>query len=122
MSVSQVIIQNDTAFVKLIGPCSELNFYTTSQQGESILSGLSGQTSFRPTTHDIMKTVLNRYGIKPVIIKITKMQDNTYFAELTLQRVFNFMTIDIKPSDAIALAVRTNTPVYVNENLTIKTC
>ena len=118
----EVFLENDSALIKLIGKCSELSFSTTYHQGGSIQLGLLRQIAFRPTTHDIMSSILDRYGIKPIIVKITRVEGGTYFAELTLRKGFNFMTIDIRPSDAVAIAVRTNTPIYVNESLMNRVC
>ena len=118
----EVDVQGDTALVKLTGDCFEFSFYTTSQQVESIISGLTKQIAFRPNTHDIMQSILERYGIRPIIVKIKKLEEQTYFADMTLQRGFSYMTIDIRPSDAVAIAVRMDAPIYVNESLIDKTC
>lgn len=122
MKVSEIILIGEEAVIKLKNRCFEFSFYTSSHQAQSIDLGISNQIPFRPTTHDITKSILERYGIKPILVKITKMEEGTYFAELTLQRGFSYMTIDIRPSDAVALAVRTKTPIYVNESLAMKIC
>lgn len=71
----------------------------------------------RPMTHDLMKNVLHelKATIKQVII--TDLTDNTFFAELTLVHEGREIRIDSRPSDAIALALRTAAPVYVHRDV-----
>ena len=121
MEVDQVV--NDLVpAVKLKGKCSELDILISEEQAFAIEQGLKQVSIYRPGTHDILVDILKNFDIKPLLVKITKLQDNTYFAELALQRWNNFLIIDTRPSDAISIAVRTNTPIYVNENLVTKTC
>ncbi|MEM5777257.1 MAG: bifunctional nuclease family protein [Candidatus Aenigmatarchaeota archaeon] len=122
MKVKDIVFQNDIAFIILFNKCYELEFYTTPQQAESIIIGIENKTMFRPTSHDTIKSILETYKIKPIIVKITRMEQGTYFAEMTFQRGFEFVTIDIKPSDAIAIAARANTPIFVNESLAKNFC
>ncbi|MEM5799122.1 MAG: DUF151 domain-containing protein [Candidatus Aenigmatarchaeota archaeon] len=122
MQVKKIYFQNDLAFITLSNDCFQLDFYTTPQQAESIRLGIENKISFRPTSHDTIKSILETYKIKPIIVKIIKMEENTYFAEITFQKGFQFMTLDVKPTDAIAIAVRTNTPIYVNSSLAKKFC
>jgi hypothetical protein len=79
-------------------------------------------TKFRPMTHDLIVDILEGFEIKPVMVKITKMESETYFAELTMKQGNRLLIVDIRPSDAIAISVRTNTPIYANEKLVMKTC
>ena len=123
--IQMEVYEIDTEFtpmVKLKGECSELNIYVSPEQAFAIQQGLQGVKSFRPGTHDTLINILSNFQIKPVLVKVTKLQDNTYFAELILQRWNHFLILDTRPSDAIAIAVRTNTPIYVNEGLIKRTC
>ena len=121
MKVNNVISDTNPAVV-LKGRCSELNILISPEQAFAIEQGLSKVSIYRPGTHDTLVSIIENFNIKPILVKITKLQDNTYFAELALQRWNNFLILDIRPSDALAIAVRTNTPIYVNENLITKTC
>ena len=121
MKVDNVISDTNPAVV-LKGRCSELNILISPEQAFAIEQGLSKVSIYRPGTHDTLVSIIENFNIKPILVKITKLQDNTYFAELALQRWNNFLILDIRPSDALAIAVRTNTPIYVNENLITKTC
>ncbi len=122
MQISQITVGKDTSAITLKNECNELTFFVSNQQAESIQTGLSEQVTFRPTTHDIFVSVLERYDIEPVIMKITKVEQDTYFAELTFKKGFEYLTIDVRPSDGLAIAVRTDMPIYANENLTKNVC
>jgi len=122
MQLGQIVSTMDRNIVILKGECTELNFFISPEQTSAIQEGLSEETKFRPMTHDILVDILEGFEIKPVMIKITTLSDNTYFAELTLREWNRLFIVDIRPSDGVAIAVRTNTPIYVNEELVMKTC
>jgi bifunctional DNase/RNase len=122
MRVEKVVSIDERAAILLKSDCSELSFYISPDQASAISEGMSNVTKFRPMTHDIFVNVLESFDIQPVMIKITKLSESTYYAELILQKDNRFLIADSRPSDAIALAVRTNMPIYVNESLTTKVC
>ena len=122
MELDRVISTFDRNIVVLKGDCTELNFYISAEQASAIQEGLLNETWFRPMTHDVLIDILEGFEIKPIMVKITTLSDNTYFAELTLKEWNRLFIVDIRPSDAVAIAIRTNTPIYVNENLVMKTC
>lgn len=122
MQVDDVVFSGEGAVVFMKGNCSEFSFVVSSQQGEAIRSGLAKEIGYRPLTSDILHSIMRRFGIKPVVLKVTRIQDNTYFAELTVRKGFKFLTLDARPSDGVAIAVRTDTPIYVNESIVKLTC
>ena len=122
MELDKIVSQMDHYIVVLKGECTELNFFISPEQATAIQEGLSNATRIRPMTHDILVDIIEGFEIRPIMVKITTLSDNTYFAELTLQEWNRFLIVDIRPSDAVAIAVRTNTPIYVNEELVIDTC
>jgi len=122
MQLDKVVSAMDRNVVILKGECTELNFFISPEQSSAIQEGLSEEVKFRPMTHDILVDVLEGFEINPVMLKITTLSDNTYFAELTLQEWNRLLIVDVRPSDGVAIAVRTNTPIYVNEELVMKTC
>ena len=122
MYVDKIVSVGDNAVVQLKGKCTEMSIYISPWQAAAISEGTFNKTFFRPSTHDIIVDILEGYGIMPLMVKVTKLEENTYFAELVLQRWNYMLILDIRPSDAIATAVRTNIPIYVNENLVTKTC
>jgi bifunctional DNase/RNase len=71
----------------------------------------------RPMTHDLVASVLNNFEIEVSRVEITDLKDNTYFALIHLVRDGKSFTIDARPSDAIATALRTQSPIYVHETV-----
>ena len=69
----------------------------------------------RPMTHDLMRNILNHLSVKVEKIEITDLRDNTFYAEIHLSIGDKNLVIDSRPSDAMALALRTDSPIYVSE-------
>jgi bifunctional DNase/RNase len=67
----------------------------------------------RPMTHDLLKTILGEVGCSVECVEITELKENTYYAAVNLRVAGREMMIDSRPSDAIALALRTKSPIYV---------
>ena len=83
----------------------------------SIHHALLGELSPRPMTHDLLKNMLEKLNAKVTKIEVTDLKDNTFFATIYLSLVDRTFSVDARPSDAIALALRTNSPIYVNEKV-----
>lgn len=71
----------------------------------------------RPMTHDLLQTVLEQLSATVVRIVVSEVRDQTYFAEIHLARNGKPLVIDSRPSDAIALALRANAPIMVEEKV-----
>ncbi|HUI25374.1 MAG TPA: bifunctional nuclease family protein, partial [Candidatus Kryptonia bacterium] len=67
----------------------------------------------RPMTHDLLRTVIGELGAEVERVEITDLKDNTYFAVIHLRINGDARVIDSRPSDAISLALRTKSPIYV---------
>ncbi|MBI4209106.1 MAG: bifunctional nuclease family protein [Deltaproteobacteria bacterium] len=74
----------------------------------------------RPMTHDLFKNVLDSTSVRLEKIVLTDLKDNTYYASLYLNREQKEVVIDSRPSDAIALALRSGSPIYVDEKVIAK--
>ncbi len=74
----------------------------------------------RPMTHDLFKSVLDVLAVRVERVVVTDIQDKTFFAELEIGGANGTMTVSSRPSDAIALAVRTGTPIFVEERVLTK--
>jgi bifunctional DNase/RNase len=74
---------------------------------------LRGEVFERPLTHDLLKTSVESLGASVVKVAITELKDNTFFAKLYLQRDNEIFAIDARPSDSIALALKTSADIYV---------
>ena len=73
----------------------------------------------RPMTHDLAVSLVNLMGGRISRIIITSLRDNTYHAELVLEKDGEELTVDSRPSDAVALALRTDAPVLVEEQVIV---
>ena len=71
----------------------------------------------RPMTHDLMKNLLDTLGIMVIKIEVNDLRENTFYAIIHLDMDGTHFAIDARPSDAIALALRTNTSIYVHEEV-----
>lgn len=71
----------------------------------------------RPMTHDLFKSVLDVLAVTVERVVVTDLQDKTFFAELQFTGTDGITAVSSRPSDAIALAVRTNTPIFVDEKV-----
>lgn len=71
----------------------------------------------RPLTHDLLKNALDFLECRLLRIEVWNLEDGTFFARLVLNRDGTDMTIDSRPSDAIALALRCDAPIYVAKNV-----
>ncbi|MFA5027149.1 MAG: bifunctional nuclease family protein [Candidatus Methylomirabilota bacterium] len=71
----------------------------------------------RPMTHDLMRSILEGLGVSVRQVTINDLKDNTFFAVIELTRDGTVINIDSRPSDAIALALRVNAPIFVTEQV-----
>jgi len=71
----------------------------------------------RPMTHDLLKNVLGDLEANVQKIVVCELKDNTFYAMIYVDREGKIIAIDSRPSDAIALALRTKSPIYVEESV-----
>lgn len=71
----------------------------------------------RPMTHDLLKNILDGLGITVQQITVNDLKENTFYATIELNYNGSVISVDSRPSDAIALALRTNAPIFVAENV-----
>ena len=71
----------------------------------------------RPMTHDLLKNLLDTLGVTVIKVEVTELRENTFFAVIHLDMNGTHFAIDARPSDAIALALRTDVPIYVHEEV-----
>lgn len=82
-------------------------------EADAIALALQGNEPQRPMTHDLLKSVFGELGATIAHILINDIQDSTFFARIVVEHGSHTIDIDARPSDAIALAVRTDVPIYV---------
>jgi bifunctional DNase/RNase len=86
-------------------------------EAQSIALPLQGEVPPRPMTHDLLKTVIGKLGGGVEKIVVTSIRENTYFAEIYLDRDGGKIVVDARPSDAIALAIRSGAPIFMMPGL-----
>lgn len=82
-------------------------------EADAIAMAIQGHEPQRPMTHDLLKSLIGEMGGQISHIFVNDIQDNTFFARIVIEQQGRTVEIDARPSDAIALAVRTDTPIYV---------
>jgi bifunctional DNase/RNase len=83
-------------------------------EAASMATEIEGIKPQRPMTHDLMRNMVGELGATVEAVEITELRENTYFARVELKtREGGALQIDSRPSDAIALALRTKSPIYV---------
>jgi uncharacterized protein len=86
-------------------------------EADAIAVKLQGTSVQRPLTHDLMQSVIDALGGKVNSIVINNLQKDVFFAKIVLNRDGEQVEIDSRPSDAIALAVRVQAPIYAEEDV-----
>jgi uncharacterized protein len=86
-------------------------------EANAIALELEKVTTPRPMTHDLLKSVLDGLGVTVRQVIVNDLKDNTFFAVIELNSNGAVINIDSRPSDAIALALRVNAPIFVAENV-----
>jgi uncharacterized protein len=94
-----------------------LSIYITPEQANDFSDLLEHNIPLRPRTHDLMVSLIDSHNIKVVGISIHSLQDNTFFASIFTNHNGQIQELDARPSDAIAIAIRTKAPIGVTEEL-----
>jgi bifunctional DNase/RNase len=90
-----------------VGPCEAF----------AIVAVFAEQKPTRPLTHDLMRSLLDRVEVRLERIIIDDLANDIFYAKLTLVSDGDRLTVDARPSDAIALALRTKAPIYATEEV-----
>ena len=90
-----------------------LPIWIGSAEARAIALELEGIPAPRPLTHDLMKNVLDQIHVQFEKVIVSALKDNTYFARIYLQSANGNVEVDSRPSDAIALALRFERPIFV---------
>ena len=111
MSQHRIVVLKDMASARFlpiwIGPF----------EADAITIELQGVEVQRPLTHDLLKTLINKLGAEVEQVAITELRNDTFYAQILLKVDGRRMEIDSRPSDAIALAVRSKVPVFVSDEV-----
>jgi hypothetical protein len=86
-------------------------------EATSIDRRVRGEASPRPLTHDLIISVVDQMGGEIQDVVISDLKDHTYYAKLRVRKDGELTEVDCRPSDAIAVAVASRVPIYVNEDV-----
>jgi uncharacterized protein len=86
-------------------------------EAAAILMKLQGASTPRPMTHDLLTEILSQLDAQVVRITVTELRENTFFAQVTVQMDGAEIDVDSRPSDAIALAIRAEAPIFAADEV-----
>jgi bifunctional DNase/RNase len=120
LSAVRVDLQSNTPVLLLTeaeGLGRTLPIFIGAPEATAIAFAIQGVATPRPMTHDLLRDVIDVLGATLERVVITELRSATYFAELQLKRGGEELSVSSRPSDAVALAVRTESPLYVADEL-----
>ncbi len=120
LSAVRVDLQSNTPVLLLTeteGPGRTLPIFIGAPEATAIAFAVQGVATPRPMTHDLLRDVLQALGTQLQRVVITELRSATYYAELHLGGPAGSVEVSCRPSDAVALAVRTGSPLYVSDEL-----
>ena len=88
-------------------------------EAESIVMHMHNMKRVRPLTHDLCKNLILGLSATVRRVQITRVENNTYYGELDLERGGEIVKIDSRPSDAIAIALRVDAPIFAADSLLV---
>ncbi|MDR6905163.1 bifunctional DNase/RNase [Agromyces sp. 3263] len=94
-----------------------LPIWVGAQEATSILIAVQGEQAPRPLSHDLITTLFGTLGARVDRVDVTRIDDGTFYAELSLTTPTGSQVLDSRPSDAIALAVRVHAPIWVADEV-----
>jgi bifunctional DNase/RNase len=98
-------VQGNTMLPIWVGPA----------EATAIALSIQGMKASRPLTCDLLMEVVEQLEAKVVMVLVTELKEQTYYARLVLGRAGGSVEVDCRPSDGIALALRADAPIYVSE-------
>ena len=110
---------SETPILLLLDPSTQkvLPIWIGTIEAVSIAYAQEGILHDRPQTHDLLLNIVEALEGSISEVNISNIEDNTYFADIILNTVNGLVTLSARPSDAIALALRSNIPVTVNQEV-----
>jgi bifunctional DNase/RNase len=109
MNYQRVVILKEKAAERF------LPIWIGAAEADAIAVKLQGVTVPRPLTHDLLGSVIEILGANIAFIVVSELKNDTFYAKIVLNVDGGQMEVDSRPSDALALAVRTNAPIYTEE-------
>lgn len=97
--------------------CTAIIAETSPERALSIENGMKGIIDIRPNTHDTFVATLRSFNITLESVTMDRFDGSNYYSDLNLKTDGKMLKLDARPSDAIAIAVRTNSTVYINKTM-----
>jgi hypothetical protein len=120
LSAVRVDLQSNTPVLLLTeteGVGRTLPIFIGAPEATAIAFAIQGVETPRPMTHDLLQEIIEALGASLERVLITHLESATYYAELHLRRAGEQFVVSSRPSDAVALAVRTGSPLFVADDL-----
>ena len=111
------VTKNPIVILKEIGGERTLPIWIGFLEATAIASELEGIQFSRPMTHDLLKNIMETVNIKIDKIEVCDLRNNTYYALIHISYNEKSITIDARPSDALALSLRVEAPIFVQETV-----
>ncbi len=121
MKIKGVAVDPDTGMPIVIlkdkGEKRTLPIWVDVFEASAIAMELEGTVAPQPLPQDLIKSIIEKLQGKLTHVCVHALRDNTFFAKITIARGKKKVNIDARPSDALALALRTGVPIYVSEEV-----
>ncbi len=104
-------------FLKVIEKDKVIPIHVGMLEASAVVSAMQKIKFDRPMTHDLFKNVLKELNVSVAKAELTDIRDNTYYAKIWLMLKDKVLDIDARPSDAIAIDLRFNAPIFVNKKV-----
>jgi bifunctional DNase/RNase len=112
-----VMVGEEAGVVTLTAGCKRIVAYVEAHQAESIYRGINKEYIDRPNAHDITADLLREFNIDVILVKVTEIRDGSFYGKIIMKKGNKIASLDARPSDATAIAVRVGAPVYVKNEL-----
>jgi bifunctional DNase/RNase len=112
-----LVTQHRVVILKEVDGERHLPIWIGSYEAEAIAMELQGVTASRPLPYDLMRSIIDDMGGAVERIAVTDLSDDVFYARIVLRQNGREVEIDSRPSDAIALAVRSRVPILVDESV-----
>lgn len=108
---TQIVILRDERTAQV------LPIWVGAAEGNAIRLAMGDAPTPRPMSHDLLRSMMEHLNLAVSRVVVTDVKNNTFFASVHLTSQGAERTVDARPSDAIALALRTNSPIFVTANV-----
>ena len=115
VEITEIAVDGTT--LAIAHDCKALVAQTSEERAVAIQDGLAGVIQDRPTIYDAFTEVLDAYNMSVVSMAIEGRDDKFYYSNIVLQSPDRVLKLDMKPSDGIALCLRTDAPMYIDKEL-----